>query len=144
MKNGPKLLPSVQPSGILLVLDRDPALQGSVSRGVTVDCSRKRMYQPLSSQMNSDRVDDIIDDVEVCSWDTIILHNRESRQSKKNLYGIIDLLPWQDRNCPRLSVYFTSKAERKGRNENPDLFQSMFEKFLYPFPINSGRRGLLL
>ena len=88
-----------------------------------VDCSRKRMYQPLSSQMNSGRVDDIIDDVEVCSRDTIILHNRESRVEKKNLYAIIDLLPWQDRNRPRLSVYFTSKAERKGRNENPDLFQ---------------------
>ena len=74
--------------------------------------------------MNSGRVDDIIDDAEVCSRDTIIPHNHESRQSKKkNLYAIIDLLSWQDRNRPRLSVYFTSKAEHKGRNENPDVFQ---------------------
>jgi len=51
-----KFLLSVQPSCILHVIDRDSTLQGSVSRGATLDCSRERTHQPLSTPMNNSRV----------------------------------------------------------------------------------------
>ena len=68
-----------------------------------------------------------------------------SQDSPKNF---IDLLQWQDRNRPGLSVLFISEAERKGRNENPDLIKwhsnSIFENVPCPFLIDSGGGGMLL
>ena len=67
--HGPKFLPSLQASRILLVLDRDSVLQSSVSREATLNCSRERTYQLLSSPINSSGVDDIDDDVDIYSWE---------------------------------------------------------------------------
>ena len=45
------------------------------------------MYQTLSSPMHSSRVDDILDYVDVSSWDTIIPESRQSgRSGKKSKY----------------------------------------------------------
>ena len=49
-------------------------------------------YQTLGSPMNSSGVDDILNDVDVSSWDTIVPNNRESRQPK-NLPVLSDLRP---------------------------------------------------
>ena len=115
---------------------RDSALQGRVSRGVTLDCSSEQAYQPLSSQVNSNRVDDIDDDVEICSRGTIVFHNREPRQSKE-LYRLTSMAG------PKSSVLFISEAERKGRNENPDLIKwhsnSIFEKCPLSIPHRQRR-----
>jgi hypothetical protein len=47
-----------------------------------------------------------------------------------------------------ICVFYVSNAERKGRNENPDLIKglpkSIFENVLCPFLIDSGRRGMPL
>ena len=80
MKIGPKLLLSVQPSGILLVLDRDSALQGSELS--TAWLFKRTNVSAAQQPNNSGKVDNIVDDVEICSWETIILHSCESRQSK--------------------------------------------------------------
>ena len=79
------------PLGFSLFLMEIPHFGTVINEGAMLDCSRERTYQPFSSPMNSSRIDDILDDLDICSRDTIVPSNRS--QDEKEPRIIIDLLP---------------------------------------------------